>query len=93
MIRWDARKPDLSNLEFQASMDEFTLTQTWEQWQKYEKIDLRTRPTPTHVLIQRYVGRKSLWTLVFGAFAGAGAIGIIASFFLKYRGRLRPSLG
>ena len=80
---FDTRKPDLSNVQFQYDISDIPLTRSWELWKEYGTRKIDERPTPYHVLAREKVNALNRWLTFFGALGGAGAISLIAAFFVR----------
>ena len=68
---------------FEHDIQQITLIDSWEAWNKFKEIQITSRPQPIHVFARGRVATMDKWLTFFGIFGGVGAILMVTSFFAR----------
>lgn len=68
---------------FEHDIQDITLVDSWEAWNKFKDIEIASRNLPYHVYARGKVAAMNKWLIFYGGLAGAGLISMFASVFMR----------
>lgn len=79
-------EPPGEEIVFENDIQEITLIDSWEAWNKFKEIKISSRQLPYHIYARGRVATMNKWLIFFGGLATLGLVSMIASAFTRSPG-------